>query len=242
MAKAVLSKYFSKLSGSVDGLNFVHTSEGTVMASTPESRNYPRTPAQVAQQDRITRASRGWATLSALQVQEWNRFAALTRTLSQAEERRKNGYLAYASLSTVWYAVPGNAGSAPKSPPGGTFVGDAISVTAVASGGSVTFTGSGPTSAGVVVEFWLQPLRNANRRPAKGGYHVVGYSALEVGDGNEFEVVVAPGVHAGRYRFIETASGRKTSFTDIPVTGVALGIAQGGADEAPKAAVRKKAA
>ena len=138
--------------------------------------------------------------------------------------------------------MPGNVGSAPPNPPAGAFVGDAILISAQASSGAVTFVGSGPTGAGVVVEFWLQPLRNANRRPAKGGYRVVGYAALAAGDGNKFSVATGPGVYAAQYRLIEKASGRKTALTPIPVTGVALELSQGGTDEAAEPSVRRKKA
>jgi hypothetical protein len=60
------------------------------------------------------------------------------------------------------------------------------------------------------------------------------------GVGNTYALTVTPGVYAARYSFVNKTTGQRTAFVEIPVSGVALGLEDGGADE--KAAARKKAA
>ena len=98
------------------------------------------------------------------------------------------------------------------------------------------FTGSAPTPPSTVVECWLQRLEKATRLLAKDGYRVVGYATLTEDEGNEFTVPVAPGPYAAQYRFVNRLTGQATPLVSIPVSipvsGVALSLEAGGADEA----------
>ncbi len=81
------------------------------------------------------------------------------------------------------------------------------------------FVGSGPTGKDTVVEVWLQPLRNASRKPSKNGYRVKGYAVLEEGEANEYLAPTGPRFYAARYCFVDKATGQRTAFREIPVTG-----------------------
>ena len=245
MATTVLSKYFTSISGEVDGLHFSQTPYGPVLSSTPKRRPYVKTPARLLQEDRIRRASRGYKSLTKSQTLAWAQFAATTTHYTKGGTPfTPNGYQAYSALSAIWYAIPGNTGTAPSDPPTGSFSGNVpdIRITALASSGKVVFVGTGETNPGIRVECSLQSLANANRRPSKNGYKIVAYAELTAAGGNEFTVNVAPGAYAARYRFLEVSSGRRTNPIEIPVSGLALGLEMGGADESSDAAAVPKAA
>lgn len=95
-----------------------------------------------------------------------------------------------------------------------------------------------------MVQFEIQPLKNASRKPAKGGYRVKGFAALAgtTSPPNSYQPTVPPGAYCARYAFVNKSTGQRTAFREIPVVGVALSLEQGGADEAPAAPLRAKKA
>ena len=104
----------------------------------------------------------------------------------------------------------------------------------------VNFHGSSDTPATYTVQFELQALKRASQRPREDGYRVAGFAPFEICEGDDVTFTVKPGAYAARFAFVELSSGRRTAFTEIPVSGVALAVEQGGAAEKP--AARKKAA
>ena len=89
-----------------------------------------------------------------------------------------------------------------------------------------------------MVELWLQPLKRASRKPSQGGYRLVEFASFKTVP--TVGVSVAPGAYAGGYRFVNKATGERTGFVAIEVSGVALALQDGGAAEKP--ATRRKAA
>ena len=138
----------------------------------------------------------------------------------------------YSSLSNIWLQAHGDVGTPPSTPPAGEYAGSSVEIFAQASAGRVLFTGNGETPVGTLVQFELQSLKRASRKPSKNGYRVVGFGALTAEGDYEFEVPVAPGVYAARYAFVEASSGRRTGFAEIKVTGLALDVAAGGGEKA----------
>ena len=193
--------------------------------------NQPKNAAQRAVTGRFTQVAGFWNALSTSQKLAW---------ATAAQGRKGSGWNMYQSLSNVWLNAHNGVGTPPVNPPSGELATPGISVTASASGSVVTFHGSASTSALYTIQFELQALKNAARKPAKEAYKVAGFAGFDAGDGNEASFSVAPGAYAARYAFVEVASGRRTAFVTIPVSGLALGLEQGGAAEKP--ASRRKAA
>ena len=227
----------------MDGLNFASTEYGSVLRTTPERRPRTYSPAELAQQDRIRRTGRGWSSLTPAQTAAWSKYSAGTTHFDRSGNPfTPNGYQSYSALSAVWYAANGTANAAPANPPATAWIPPSLTLEASASGSFVNFHGSDSTPAGTVVEFWLQPLKHANRKPSASGYRVAGYAPFELSEGNDVTFPVGHGVFCAGYRFMEKATGRRSAFVPIAVSGVALALEVGGADEAAKPAARKKAA
>lgn len=109
----------------------------------------------------------------------------------------------------------------------------------MATANTVTFSGSSTLPANTVVEYGLQLLKRSSRKPAKNGYRVKALAPF-AGTGTTYAITVPPGAYAARYCFVDKATGQRTAFVEIPVSGVALSLEDGGADAAP--AAKKRAA
>ena len=114
-----------------------------------------------------------------------------------------------------------------------------MTIAAAATANTITFTGSGALPTGTVVQIEIQGLKRASRKPSRTGWRVKALATL-AGVGNTYALTVTPGVYAARYSYVNKLSGQRTAFVEIPVSGVALGLEDGGADERPVS--RKKAA
>ena len=240
--RIVLNPSFESFSGRLGEIQYSETKYGQI-AGKAATLNDPKTPKQTAARQTLGRSSAFYGALDLDAKNEWRDYA---KTLRFTDKKSGVKYVpdaiaAYNSLTDRWLAAHNNVGTPPVSPPSASYVPPSLSMTAQASGGAVIFVGSASTPPGTIVEFWLQKLPNATRKPSAGGYRVVGYSTLEQGDGNEFEVAVKPGPYAGAYRFVQLSTGLATPLVTIPVGGVALRVERGGSEAKPKAAARKAA-
>ncbi len=242
MAVIKLSPFTTGISGSMKNLSFSTDGENTIMKERETPAN-PKTPAQMAQRGYFGRAAKGYGALTPSQVAGW---AAFAKTLVFEGKKGKkpyvpNAFQAYTSLANKFYEVNSGVVPAPASAPTGPFAGDPATISAVASSGKVTYTASAALTTGVVAELWLQPLRNANRKPSAGAYRVKAYAPFAAGS-LSVQVTVPAGYYAAGYRFIKQSTGQCGPFVPIAVSGLALTAEDGGADAAPAASARKKAA
>jgi hypothetical protein len=127
------------------------------------------------------------------------------------------------------------SGTVPVTPPAGPFLGDTITVTAVADTGKVTFTASGPNALGVRTELLLQRLPGRNWNPQPGGYRSRGFVNF-TGGSLSSDVPASPGWYAAAYRFVSVATGQATRLAPIGVSQVTLAVAQGATGTKRKAA------
>ncbi|RYG26440.1 hypothetical protein EON82_03335 [bacterium] len=112
---------------------------------------------------------------------------------------------------------------------------------AATTAGKVTFTASAANSTNVTTELLLQPLKNANRKPSSRGYRIKAYNSFAAGTLTK-DVTVPPGYYAAAYRFVSKTTGQSTPLVYLAVSGLALGLEDGGTEEAEKPSVRRKAA
>jgi hypothetical protein len=117
--------------------------------------------------------------------------------------------------------------SRPRSspPPATSFDGDAITITATASTGKVTFTASAANATNVVTEFLLQPLANVNRTPQKGAYRSKGFFHFATGTLSH-DVTVQARYYAAAYRLVNSATGQETAPVYLDVQAVTLSVAE----------------
>lgn len=243
MAKAKLSGYFRTLQGRIGDMIFTDTKVGTVMRADETPAN-PRTAGQVAYRAYFSKAAKGYATLTSIQLDAWRLFAAGLRKVDAdtKETYAPTAFNAYTALAAKFYAANNNVGTPPTTPPSTSFAGDSIGVTAAATSGKITFTATGANATNVTTELRIQPLKNANRKPSSHGYRIAAYNAFSAAAGGlTKDVTVPPGAYAAAYRFVNKLTGQTTPLVYITVTGIALGLEDGGADEAPAAPKRKAA-
>jgi hypothetical protein len=243
MAKAKLSGYFQSIQGRIGDMIFTDTKVGTVMRADETPAN-PRTAGQNTYRAYFAKAAKGYPALTPSQADSWRVYAAGLRKVDAdtKETYAPTGFNAFTSLAAKFYAANGNVGTPPTTPPATPFAGDSITLTAVATSGKVTFTASGANAANVTTELRLQPLKNANRKPSSHGYRIRAYNAFTAGvGGNVKDVTVPPGYYAAAYRFVNKLTGESTPLVYLSVSGIALGLEDGGSDEAPAASKRKAA-
>lgn len=220
---------------------FVETKLGTVA----RDRTFPTgaaSPAQTAVRNNMKKDGAAWQSLSAQSVQNWNAFAS-RMTLKGKKSGlpyAPSGYLIFTAYTTKWLQIHGS-GTAPAEPPTGLFGGDAISVSATAGTGSVTFTASGANATGVMTELLLKPIKGKHRKAGSEGYVSRGFIAFK-GDALSKTVSVPVGYYAAGYQFVEASSGRETGVVPITTLTVSLSVESGGTGEPAVPAARKKAA
>ena len=224
-------------------MTFTKSPFGPIAKVTPTDVQQPNTPSQRAANGRFSLVASHWRALTVSQRLEWSSAAVDSRREAADAKKsyRSSGYALYSSLSNLWLQAHNDQGTPPVAPPSDEWAGPALTITAAASSGSVVFHGSASTSAGTTIQFEVQRLASGSRKPSKTGYRVAGFSGLDAGDGNEASFAVRPGAYCARYAFVNAATGQRTGFVEIAVTGVALALEQGGADAKP-ASARKKAA
>lgn len=241
MAKAKLSGYFKSIQGKVGEMVFTDTKYGTVMREDAVPAN-PRSASQNTYRAYFSRSAKGYASLSPANVEAWRVWAAANRKVEKDTKvaYTPNPFNAYTSLANKFYAANAGVGTAPAAPPAGAFAGDPITITATAAGGKVSYVASAANSANVVTELWLQPLKNANRKPSASGYRVKAYYPFAAGN-LTLQLPVPPGYYAAGYRFVSKLTGQTTAFVPISASGLALTIADGDAEAAPAPRAKKAA-
>ena len=225
-------------------MTFTKSPYGPIARPTVTDAQQPNSPAQQAAKARLTLVAGFWRALGTAEKLAWSEAAASDRRVATDSKKsyRPTGYGLYSSLANVWLNARHNgSGTPPATPPSGELAAPALSVSAEASAGSVTFYGSADTPAG---------LHGAVRAPGPGGGGAQaregrvprgGLRALHERRGRGVR-----GAGRGRTRRGTPRSssrpGRRTSFAEIPVTGVALALEIGGAAEKAPASAKRKAA
>jgi hypothetical protein len=215
MAKVIADGFGIKLHGKAGNVVFAQTRFGLVVRPRTVPRN-PRTPAQLASRDRLTRASAAYRALTDAQLAAWSAYA---RTLSRTSPAGGPPYVPAAQNVFVGLAAkflqvnPGE--SIPLDPPAAPFLGDGITVTASAVSGGVEFAASGPNAVGVVTELLIQPLARAARAPKERGYRPQAFVAFAPGS-LSYTVSVTPGAYAPAIRFVRAATGQQSGLLPLP--------------------------
>lgn len=230
MAKVKPSVIISDIRGTAGNIVFQKSPEGLIAREHVEGTN-PKTPAQLAVRAAFRTSAQTYAGFDAATHAKWVAYADrfVLRDPITGETRKQSPFNAFTKLGVKFLLVtPG--GTLPTTPPAAAFPGDAITVTASAGTGKVTFTASGPNAANVVTEFLLQPLANANRKPQKNGYRSKGFFAFVPGTLTH-DVTVPTGFYAAGYRFVNTATGQEIDMIPLPIQQVAFSVAGGKTDK-----------
>ena len=180
----------------------------------------PRTPAQIAVRNNLTKASGAFKNLSPAQLTTWQTYAAgqTKRDPRTAKTYTPSAITAYTALATKVFQV-NSAAVAPTNPPALAFLGDTITVTAAGASGKVTFTGSAANGTLITTELLVQPLKSRNRAPQPKGYRTKGFKAFAAGALTQ-DVTLAAGWYVPAYRFVNTTTGQVTGMVVLPMVQV----------------------
>ena len=201
----------------------------------------PKSTAQSEVRSYLTRATTTYSGMTQAQGDAWRAYgAAQTRTNPiSLETYTLTGINAFVELTTKFLQLS-PSGTIPMTPPSVKFNGDSITVAASSGGaGVLTFTASGANAAGVTTELLIQPLKSLQRKPGANAYKHAAFKAFAAGSLTQ-TVNVPAGYYAAGYRFVKTATGQATDIVALPVTTIALSLADGGSVESTSS--KKKAA
>ncbi|RYG26369.1 hypothetical protein EON82_03540 [bacterium] len=81
--------------------------------------------------------------------------------------------------------------------------------------GVLTFTASGPNTAGIVTELFLQPLASRNRRTYLERYRHLAFTGFPLGSAESYPV--SPGWYACAYRFVNANTGEATAIAELGI-------------------------
>ena len=188
MAKATFNNWLLHLQGEISGVVFVDQQGENIARNYNPNPVQPDNAARRAVTGRFKRVAAFWNALTDAQQDAFDVYSIGQKRVDPQTKRtvRPSGWNIFSSYSNVWLQAHGDVGTPPSLPPTGVFNGSAVEIRAVASGNQVTFTGTKSTEPGVLVQFELQPLKRASRKPSKEGYNVAGFSALVLGDATNF--------------------------------------------------------
>ena len=228
MAKLRFNGNLSEAAGKVGRLQYRRSSVGQQI--TERGHSVPAaSPARLAANARLERASDAWSLLSAEDKALWTQAA-------KGETRRDPVTLKvysvtnrahFIGLSAKFLQINGLGAAIPSAPPVLKFSGDPISVTAQVSGGVATWVGSGPNVA-AKTELLAQRLASKDRAPGEEGYASQGFVAFATEDGNTASVTLGPGVWSLAYRFVSPATGEERAIVPLGTFVLGLAVVQGG--------------
>jgi hypothetical protein len=208
------------LSGTIGNAVIVRYGDGSVHVRQRVVPSDPRTALQVAARERMRRAATIFRQLSPAQARAWQDYAERLACQAPPNGPRPDprGQSSFVKLTTKLLQVdPGAA--VPLEPPVAAFVGDSATVSAEGSSLGVTFTASGPNSAGVVTELLLQPLRTSLSRAYLEKLRTQGFVAFAPGSLSATAPAV-PGWYAPAYRFVLAATGQTSPLVVLPAVAV----------------------
>ena len=200
---------------------------------TPEN---PKTAKQMNVRGAFKKSGGSFKNMENSDALAWDAFGKLQK---DRNGKPMSGIAAYNQLSIKFRLVnPGQ--TPPVTPPTASYVGNDLSMAVTASTGALTFSATGANDADSVTELLIQPLASGNRKPQAEAYETAGYYQYIQPNPNAFTVDVPAGYYAAGYRYVNKVTGQMTDIVPLQVYGVALSVAQGGAEAKPQA--RKKAA
>ncbi|QYK56547.1 MAG: hypothetical protein KF733_03485 [Fimbriimonadaceae bacterium] len=233
--KARLSMAFQDLRGR-DGTVVISKTRNGLACRPWVFPTNPNTAPQESARANLSKAARTFKNFTAQQVADWNAFGE-TQTRTDpvtGEDYTLTGIQAFVELGAKFLQIV-PTGILPTVPPTNAFVGDSISLTAVAGTGKVTFTATAGNALGVRTELLLQKLKSKNRKPSAEAYRSKEFFAFATGNLSR-DIAVGPGTYAAAYRFVNPLTGQATDLVPLPVVQVTLAVAAGGAEGKKKAA------
>ena len=228
----------ARLSGRLGGRVYRSVNGMTVVAAAPQA-NDARSPAQLAQRARLDLANRLWADLPLDAHVRWRAWAAtrggrgdnLFRGLAAKYLQVHGGNAAPTEPPASAFLGDGVVVAASSLPSGRSGVESVAHDHGSADDGGtptlpspkgeapcVTFSASGPNSAGVVTELLLQRLPARHRLPRARDYRTRAFVAFA---GRPFALPVAPGAYACAIRFVRAATGQATAVVPLGTVEVA---------------------
>ena len=219
MAKAAYSPAIQGLSGKAGGTVYTEGHSGPIAKAYVVGHD-PHSAAQRTMRHWMAVSAGAYRNLTAGQAAAWEVYAASVTRHNSATGRgyHSTAYNAFNGL-TVKFLQANGGGAIPVLPPGSSFNGDTIMVTALGQSGQVLFRASGGNGAGIVTELLLQGLPSPRRKPNVDKYRTQGFIHFGLGI-LDFGLTAAPGYYAPAVRFVNAATGQMVGLVTLPIVQV----------------------
>ena len=240
MARFKLASIFSQGTGKL-GENVVVKDEAGYVGLRPRvTPSNPQSPPQMKVRGAQTESSQAWEGLTAEQCTAWRQLA---KTLPQFSNKtglpiKKQGFNVFCSYYDRFRLV-NPVGIFPPDPPTTRMIEGTLEFQLGIAPGVVRVLSSEGNATGQVTEILLQKLAGKNRLPQEGAYRTKTYHAF-TNQTPSLSLSVPVGTYAVAVRIVSAVDGRAGRLRPLGVTTVALAVAEGDAEAAPKA--RRKAA
>ena len=214
MASITLGVFSNGLHGKSGSTVFVQTADGTYVRDRIVPHD-PRTASQLANRQRLARASRAWSEMEPEQVQAWESYAQslATRNPATGQWRSPRPMNLFTTLYSKLLQL--DSASLPPSPPATPFFGDVVAVSVDATDdGAIRFTANRANHEGIVTELLLQPLAAPNRRTYERAYRSRAIKAFTE-ESLTADVPAEPGWYACAFRFVNGETGQETPLVEL---------------------------
>ncbi len=220
MRRTQPSVLFQTLSGKAGSVVFVNPPDSATYIRPRTLPHDPRTPEQLAQRARMTRAREAYRQLSPEQFQAWHDYLHKVRraqTPASPPTRLRVCDL-FLALALKYLQMHPDA-EPPRNPPADLFVGDAVSVRVEAVAGGIRFVADRPNQAGVWTELLVAQVRSWGACPNAHAFRHRGF--VQFGEGGlEVVVSVSAGLYACGVRFVREATGQFTPLVRVGMVQV----------------------
>lgn len=209
MAIVQTSPLLPGVKGSLGNIVFVPSPYGIQLRerSIPDD---PKTAAQMASRERLTRAAITWTTMTPEQAQNWRAYA--TAQNPDGPNARANAQLLFTKLAVRFLQMNPQA-AIPLDPPASPFLGDAVQFEVSKTESGVRVVADRPNAAGTTTEILLQPLLSVHRRTYVSKYRTAVFDDFEASLTVDLEAY-GPAV-AVAVRFLRTATGQATELFEL---------------------------
>ena len=227
MATARFNNGIDALTGRVGGVVYSNGQDGVGMRNHNPTSKQPFTPAQLAIEANFTKAAKAWVTLAPATAAQWKTYALTQKVKNpiSGKYRTRNARQVFIGLyAKLLQAYPA---SVLPTIPSGSYAGDALTLTAAPTTGTVTITASAANGIVTTTEILAYRLPSPNAIVDRAQMRTVQFYRFVAGSLST-TIPVSAGTWAFAYRYLNRNTGQETGLSDLPLQTVALSVEDGG--------------